>query len=763
MKNRRILIVDDNRAIHADFRKILGKKRDEDPQMAALAAELFGDRARTTIQYELDSAYQGEEALALVQARLAQGERYALAFVDMRMPPGWDGVQTIANLWEIDPEIQVVICSAHSDSSWDQIRTCLGETDRLLILKKPFETAEVCQLACALTEKWELSRQAALKLSQLEGMVGEKTRELTLTNAQLQASKERYALAAAAANDGLWDWDLVADTLYYAPRWKAMLGLREDEVGNRSSEWFERVHLEDRDELQAKLAAHLAGSSDQFECEYRARHSDGQYRWMLCRGLAVRNDSGKAIRLAGSQTDINDRRLAEAQLRHDALHDTLTGLANRALFLDRLNQCVQRARRQPQHRFAVLFVDLDRFKLINDTFGHGVGDELLVGIAKRLVGSVRSVDSVVGPTRHNSVARLGGDEFVLLLDGLRTDADALRVAERLKSALSEPFVIGGKELFASMSIGIALGRPDYDKPEDIMRDADTALYQAKAQGRNCYQVFDSTMHASAMSRWWLENELRRAIERRELSLNYQPIFDVATGALKEFEALLRWKHSERGFISPAEFIPIAEDTGLIMSLGEWVIEEAARQLRTWDEQGLAPASLSIAVNVSGKQFANPNLVDDVVALLLKVGVDPSRIKLEVTESALMEKGLTAHVLERLKGHNLKLHLDDFGTGYSSLSYLHRIPVEALKIDRTFINEMARDHVSASIVQSIVSLARVLDIQVIAEGVETRAQLETLRQLECDSAQGYFLARPLTAEKATELLAGAAALPEAAAG
>jgi diguanylate cyclase (GGDEF)-like protein/PAS domain S-box-containing protein len=762
-KNRRILVIDDNPEIHDDFRKVLCEKA-PDAVLERMEERFFGEVPTSIETYELDSAYQGAEGVAKVRDALARGHHYAVAFVDMRMPPGWDGVETITKLWEVDPQIQVVICTAYSDTSWEEILARLGASDRLLILKKPFDTAEVCQLACALTEKWSLARLAHLKLSQLKGMVGEQLHEVTIGNLRLRAeiderrqaegalriSEERYALAAAGSNDGLWDWDLAAGSIYLSTRWKSSLGFPAEAISSDPGEWFGRVHPEDLPGLKARLHDHLHGTSRHFEAEYRVRHKDGQYRWMLCRGLAVRSPTAVAVRIAGSQTDITDRRRAEEQLRHDALHDALTGLANRALLSERLRLCLLRAKREPDYRFAVLFTDLDRFKLINDTLGHTAGDQLLVGISQRLLHCIRATD-FIAHLGANDLARLGGDEFVVLLDGLRGDGDVLRVAKRLQDTLKEPFIIGGREVFSGMSIGIAAGSADYDNPEDILRDADTALYQVKASGRGGCEFFDPSMHAAAMSRWWMENALRRAIERNELRLVYQPVVSVASGELQAFEALLRWTHPERGAISPADFIPVAEETGLINLLGDWVLRTAVAQLALWAPYLASRPDFSVAVNVSGKQLSQPALGDFISDLLSALAIPASRLRLEVTESALMEKGLSTKMVARLVELDLKLHLDDFGTGYSSLSYLHTLPVNALKIDRSFIDRMTHDSTSAAIVQSIITLAHTLGAEVIAEGVEKVEQLEQLRRLDCDAAQGYYFNRPLEVDKATALL------------
>ena len=749
-KVRRILIVDDNHAIHDDFRKILRKAGvTAADDIGAMEAELFGQPppAVTLPSYDVDSAYQGQEALAMVIAARDESHPYALVFVDMRMPPGWDGVQTVEKLWEADPTLQIVICTAYSDYSWEDILLKFGANDRLLLLKKPFDTGEVCQLACALTEKWVLARHAHLKLTQLQSMVVEQTRDLAESNQKLRASESRYALAAAGANDGLWDWDLAADSLFLSARWKGMIGFADDELDDTPSQCFARLHLEDRGRVAQDFAAHVQGATPQFSCEYRLLHKDGQYRWMLCRGVATLDAGGRPLRAAGSQTDITNRKMAEAQLRHDALHDTLTGLPNRTLLAERLERCLVQSRRDPNFVFAVIFIDLDHFKVINDSLGHLVGDHLLIALAKRMNACVRATDTL--SFDESDLIRFGGDEFVLLLQGLRGEADALRLAERVQLAVAEPLLVDGHTIHTSLSMGIALSRPSYQHAEEMLRDADIALYRVKTGGRGRYELFNAEMHESALTRWRTENELRHAIGNDELVLHYQPIFSLGTGQLKHFEALVRWQHPVRGLIPPGEFIALAEETGLIAPLGLWVIEEACKQLQRWHLTERL-RELSIAVNVSGKQFAQPSFVDDLLAILARTGTEARHLRIEITESALMENGSPAmDMLQRLHDHDLKLHLDDFGTGYSSLSYLHRMPVDALKIDRSFVSNMGSDRGSLSIVQTIIALSRALDIQVIAEGVETQTQLDLLRSLGCDAAQGYLFCKPISAAAATD--------------
>ncbi|MBX3225592.1 MAG: EAL domain-containing protein, partial [Labilithrix sp.] len=546
----------------------------------------------------------------------------------------------------------------------------------------------------------------------------------------------------AGANDGLWDWDLRANGIFYSPRWRSMLGLAEHELGSKPEDWFSRVHPDDRERVERAFAPALA--TDQISAEYRILHRDGQYRWMLCRGVLVRDEGGVPYRAAGSQTDITDRKMAEAQLRHDAFHDSLTGLPNRALLAERLERCIVRQRRTPEFRFALMFIDLDRFKVINDSLGHLVGDALLVALAKRLSCCVRETDTLAVSERSD-LARIGGDEFVLLLEGIRHDADALTVADRLYASVVEPFRIEEHDLHASLSMGIAIGHGNYASAEDILRDADTALYRAKEDGRGRYRVFSADLHASAVARWQTEHDLRRAIDEGGLFLEYQPIVKLETGEIEHLEALVRWRHPTRGVVPPAEFIPLAEETGLIVPLGRWVLQEACRQLAAWRRR-VGGERVAVAVNVASKQLVRASMADEIAELLAGAELPPAALKIEVTESSTMDAAAVA-TCGRLRELGLELHLDDFGTGYSSLSYLNRMPINALKIDRAFTSTMRQNAMNASIVQTIIALARALGIDATAEGVEDEADLVELRRMGCSNGQGYYWAKPLDAERA----------------
>jgi diguanylate cyclase (GGDEF)-like protein len=638
--NRRILIIDDNEAIHKDYHKILAAPL-ESAELLEAESVLFGRRHDDThrVVYELASAFQGREGVEKIRQAVEDKRPYALAFVDMRMPPGMDGVETIENIWKVDPEVQVIICTAYSDYSSEDLIKKLGHTDRLLFLRKPFDNAEVCLLANGLTSKWNLARQARLRMNELEELAAERT---------------------------------------------------------------------------AKLSQEVA-----------------------------------------------ERRTAEDRLRHMAMHDSLTGLANRTYLLDRLRHCISRHRRDEDYRFAVLFLDLDNFKLINDSLGHDVGDELLVSIAQRLTAAVRALDSVVHFT-EDTTARLGGDEFIVLLDGLRKSSDAMVVAERIQQRLQACFTLKGHDVTVSASIGITVVERPYDRPEEILRDADTAMYRAKSSGKNRYAIFDESLHSEAMTRLRLENDLRRAVDEHQFILMYEPIVATDTADVIGFEALVRWNHPERGRVNPSEFIHVAEEMGLIVPLGHWILSEACRQLRAWIDLCPHRKDLSISVNLSKRQVLEPGLVGQVLRSLRESNLEGRHLHLEITETTIVERvEPIADVLRELKMLGVQLHMDDFGTGLSSLSCLHQFPIDVLKIDRSFIMNMTGQPQFAALVHAVLTLAQNLKMKVVAEGVETADQLAQLLALGCDYIQGYHVSKSLTADEAGALLVAGMRWPKAA--
>jgi diguanylate cyclase (GGDEF)-like protein/PAS domain S-box-containing protein len=509
----------------------------------------------------------------------------------------------------------------------------------------------------------------------------------------LRRSEERYALAARGANDGLWDWDLRTDRIYYSPRWKAMLGYGEAQIGDDPSEWLGRIHPDDLSQMRSALSNHRDGATVHFESEHRVRHKDGGYRWMLCRGLAARDSRGEAYRMAGSQSDITERRWAEDQLLHDAFHDGLTGLANRALFLERLAHTLRFAARRRDYVFAVVFLDLDRFKVINDSLGHACGDQLLIEISKRLQRGMRASDTV---------ARLGGDEFTLLLDDVKDVATVIRFVERLHQELQQPFHIEEHEVVTTASIGITLSTTGYDRPEDMLRDADTAMYRAKTLGKARYEVFDADMHREAAALLEVETELRRAIKHREFRLHYQPIMALGNDSIQGFEALLRWYHPRRGVLEPEAFLAVAEETGLMLPIGRWVLREAAYQMLAWQEQWPQARTWFVAVNLGSKEFARPDLLTQIDRVLAETRLDPRSLKIEITEKVLIDNASAALArLQALRERGIALAIDDFGTGYSSLSYLHRFPFNTVKIDRSFVGGLEVRKDAAQIIEAIV--------------------------------------------------------------
>jgi len=561
----------------------------------------------------------------------------------------------------------------------------------------------------------------------------------------LRESEERYALAARGANDGLWDWNLLTNVMYFSPRWKSMLGYHEDEIGNKLEDWLDRIHDSDRERVKDELTAHQQGLTPHFESEQRVVHKDGTFRWMLSRGLAVRDASGKATRMAGSQTDITEGKVT----------DPLTGLPNRLLFIDRLGRLIKHAKRRKDHSFAVLFLDLDGFKMINDSLGHLIGDQLLLAVSSRLEKCLRLTDTVARLGDSFTMARLGGDEFTVLLDDLKDPGDARLTADRLMKVLTAPFILNGKEIFTSVSIGIALSNSAYEDPNDMLRDADTAMYRAKSLGKGRYEVFDADMRASMVARLQVETDLRHALEREEFRNFYQPIVALESGRIVGFEALLRWQHPTRGLIAPDQFIHVAEETGLIRELGWWNLREACRQLSDWKKHSDNYLNFTMNVNLSAKQFLQPNLVEEIGNLIRELGFSPETLKLEITESTVMiDPTATTKMLQQIKALGILLAIDDFGTGYSSLSYLHRFPLDTLKIDRSFISNVGDAGEGMEIAQTIMPMAKNLRLDVIAEGVETMEQVELLKKLHCKYAQGYYFSKPLAAEEVAALLEAA---------
>jgi diguanylate cyclase (GGDEF)-like protein/PAS domain S-box-containing protein len=576
--------------------------------------------------------------------------------------------------------------------------------------------------------------------SLLAGLLAERrARALREELEQERVRERRYALAARGAEDGLWDWDLRGKTVFRSARWRE---IADAEDAGTPRDALARIHPEDVNDARAQLEAHLAGETPSYEHAHRIRRDDGSWRWVLERGIATRQ-AGEPVRMVGLLTDISAHKESEERLRHHAFHDALTGLPNRALFMDRVQHAVARARRAPVGTFAVLMLDLDRFKNVNDSLGHLAGDRLLIRVAERIGACVRDGDTV---------ARLGGDEFSVLLESLTSDHEAERVAEQIQRALSTPIPLDGHDLVTSASIGIVLARDDAFDALSLLRRADQAMYAAKKHGRGRQVLFEPTAHSNSSLRLTLETSLRTALSAGQLRVYFQPIVSVATGEATGFEALVRWPHPKLGLVSPAELVPVAEESGAIVQLGDFVMEEACRALRRLEAAFHPSAPFRMAVNLSPRELARDDLLARVERILERTQIAPSALVLEVTESALMgDTSAGQEAFRKLRERGVRVHMDDFGTGYSSLSYLHKFPLDALKIDGSFTGRLHDSAGAEEIVRTVLSIANDLSLDVIAEGVENLEQLDRLRVLGCHEAQGFLFGAPLPLEALEALL------------
>jgi diguanylate cyclase (GGDEF)-like protein/PAS domain S-box-containing protein len=695
-------------AADAEQRTVLLVEDDEDDYLITRDMLAAGGRGR----FELDWCRSFEDGL-----RAIGEQRHAVYLIDYRLGDR-TGLQLIREGFAGRPLAPVLILTGESDYEIDLEASALGVTDYLV-------KQELSPQSLERSLRYAISHYNALRA--------------------LAQSEERYALAVRAANDGIWDWDLVTDRIYFSPRWHAILGRSERFDDDDPASWLELVHADDVVRLRGAIDAHLNGRTSHLESEHRMRHLDGSWRWVLTRGLAIRGADGQATRMGGSLSDITDRRRAERQLQHDALHDALTELPNRALFLDRVEQVLRRAERDQNAVCAVLFIDVDRFKLVNDSLSHAVGDHLLVALAERLAAVLRPSDTV---------ARLGGDEFTILLDGVSSAEGAMVVADRVQASLAAPFTVDGHELVLAVSIGVALSGPELTAA-DLVRNADIAMYDARRRDRSRSALFDESMHRLMVDRLEREHDLRRAVDGHLIEVHYQPIVALRTGRIIGLEALARWPDGWDE-VEPLEFIGIAEETGMIGELGLHVLRTALSSLASWRRSGLLGEDAQMSVNVSGRQLSDPVFPRHVRVAVAAAGLPAGAVRLEITESTLMQdseriQAILSEVCETGAG----LHLDDFGTGYSSLARLHQFPVTALKIDRSFVSPIGNgngDGGSEVIVRSTVALAHSLGLAVIAEGIETSAQVERLRALGCEYGQGFLFSEALSAERTEELLA-----------
>jgi diguanylate cyclase (GGDEF)-like protein/PAS domain S-box-containing protein len=688
----------------ADPLRVLLVEDDEDDFV--LTQSMLLANGRTKFDLDWEQSYSA----ALDTVRVTSHDLY---LVDYRLGDH-TGLDLVRNAWGTDPPAPVILLTGQDDYAVDMEATALGVTDYLV--------------------------KGTIDAPSLERTIRYAVRQhQTMTD--LRRSEERYAVAVRATNDGIWDWDLIVERVHFSERWKMLLGY-EDLDADQMAAWFALVHPDDLERLRHEIDRSVAGESPYFENEHRIRRGDGSWRWVLCRGLSTCDAVGTPIRITGSLSDITERRNAEERLIHDALHDSLTGLPNRTLLMDRIAQCVRRGERDHEG-CAVLYIDLDRFKLINDSVSHAAGDRLLVELARRMERVLRPSDTL---------ARLGGDEFAVVLEGVSSAAQALEISARLCQTIAESVPFERRTLQIVGSIGIAHNLDGIVTPEVLLRNADIAMYDAKGHGGGRCAVFDHSMHQRVVDRMSLETHLRQAIEQRRLRTFFQPIVDLSTGAIRGLEALARWPAGEHD-IPPAQFIPVAEESGLIGELGRLVLRDACQTLSDWRRQGLISPEVTVSVNVSVRQIIDSRLVDHVRAALDDAGLSPENLVLEITESTLIENPqLVSAVLQQLLDLGVAVELDDFGTGYSSLTVLHDFPGHTLKIDRAFVDTMIDRPESETIVRSIVSLAHSLGLRVTAEGIEDTDQLDALTALGCEYGQGYHFSRPLPAADIEALLA-----------
>ena len=637
-----------------------------------------------------------------------------LILMDIKIHGPMDGIDAAAKI-RVTQDIPVIYLTAFADESTLK-RARLTEAFGYLL--KPFEDREL---------------HSAIEIALYKHMMEKK----------LRASEERYVLATQATNDGIWDWDLTTNEIFYTSRWQNMLGLEAEDCYASPDEWLSRVNPEDQERLNEAIDAHLQGLTPTLECEYRIMHQDGGYRWMLCRGLALFDAQLKPYRMAGSQSDITLRKQLEEQLIHKAMHDELTGLPNRALFMDRLNIVLEQIQSHRDGGAAVMFLDIDHFKIVNDSLGHAKGDALLVAFSQRLEKCLRPGDTV---------SRFGGDEFAILVDSIDSIDEVKKIGDRISLSLKKPFLLDGRELFANASIGVVFTDGGNQSAEDMLRDADIAMYHSKNTGRSRYEIFHPEMREHTLKRLQQEGEIRRALRNHEFVLHYQPVFMVESRQVVGFEALIRWQHPTRGLLAPIEFLEVAEQSGLIIQIGEWVLRTACIQAQTWNEAKERP--LQMAVNLSASQLNDKNLIALVKSVLEESGLAPHCLELELTETtALQNIEYTIKVLQTLRQMGVNIAVDDFGKGYSSLDYIKNLPSNTLKIDRLFISDLSGSgsESESAIVLAMVTMAHQLHLKVTAEGVETEEQLRLLTQMNCDQIQGYYMSKPAPAREIELLL------------
>jgi diguanylate cyclase (GGDEF)-like protein len=731
----RILIIDDNPSIHYDFIKIL--KMEQSTELDTARSELFGlNKIEEIVQlplFEIDVASQGQEGVEKIKEALEKGRPYALAFVDIRMPPGWNGIETIKHVWELDKNIQIVICTAYSDYSWEETIEHLGKSDNLLILKKPFDNVSVRQLAFALTTKWRLAKETRNFTANLQKQVTDRT-------VSLQKSLSIIKSTFESSNDGIIVIDTEGNIVEYNHKLTSMLEIPPSIFyTKREEDFFNYIQSQSQNPTEfITMIEELRAHPEKMSVEI-IKFKNGKI--VECYTQPHNLDT-KIIGRVMDFRDITKRAILEQTLKFQATHDVLTGLANRVQLHEKMQLAIKTADAS-QAMFAILFLDLDRFKLINDSLSHQVGDELLKLVAARLENSIRFEDTL---------ARLGGDEFVIVLMNIKNTDDIEAKVKNIIDHFEKPFNIENRKLTVTTSIGVSVYPKDGNGVDILLRNADAAMYRSKASKGNTYTFYKPEMSEESLAVLDEELEMRHAIAHNEFFLVYQPQFDMTKKEIVAVEVLIRWQHPTKGVLLPIDFVPIAEETGLIVPIGEWVLRQACLQNKAWQEAGLPP--IRVAVNITIQQFKQHDLIKTIKNILAETQLEPQYLEIELTENVILSNKEVIKTVTELKKLGLFVAVDDFGTGYSSLSYLHKIPLDRLKIDQSFIQHIHSPKDDEVIIRAIIAMAKNLNLEVLAEGVETADQLNFLRKYECNDVQGFYLSNPLSAEKITEYLSSA---------
>lgn len=737
IKQTRILLIDDNDAIHRDFRKVLLEET-PDPEFENLKLHLFNDEQQTPrsttpppVNYLIDSAMQGETGYEMVKESLASNKRYSLAFIDVRMPPGWDGIFTIQRLWEIDPELQIVICSAYSDYSFEKIKETFKHHDGYLILKKPFDSMEIRQVAASLTKKWELIQQTKQQVQNLEHLVKERTQELTESLSLFKATLE-------ATQEGIISIDLNFKINTYNQNMIALWDIEEDIIkqGNAKKLFKQLSTMTDDPSIFMQQMTHMKKQNTDFKNEWTL--NSGKQLEVFIQPQYTEN---KLVGYVFSFRDITVKKQLEAELLHQATHDILTGLPNRALLYDRIAQAIAQTAKNPSG-IGIVLLNIDNFKSVNDTLGYSSGDILLKAIGKKLNHYIRNSDTVT---------RFGGDEFVLVFPRIRLD-DLMIKAQELLKLFKTPLPIGNKPLSITACIGVSMYPKDGDNAEMLLRNADYALYQAKSLGKNSYQFYTSEFSEYLLAHEKLKNDLQIALDENQFVVYYQPLINLTTKKISGVEALLRWNHPTRGFLYPIDFIDVIEASGLMPSIGAWVLKTACAQAKIWHDT-INP-NLAMAINISPSQFKKADFMAIVQKILLDTRINPSLLEFEITENLILDNsGEVVARMHELKKLGIKFSMDDFGTGYASLSYLKFFPFDKIKIDKSFVSGVMESRVDRSIIEAIIMMAKCIGLTVLAEGVTTIEELEFLKNQSTTECQGFYFSPAIDKDDCSELLRG----------